>query len=208
MIKTSQDEKGRKLNEVDNLDKELSDLETKITKLKLRKTELLEESKADDKRIKKYEEKKHQLETDIQKEVKISKENENIIKDEIKDLETRLKENKLLIQNLPHDDKLSCEPNKELLEFIENQIIEKERELECPVCLDIACSPIFLCSEQHLICSTCRPQLSNCPECRVVYTAESRRHRYAENTAEELQKLKKKKDQVRKTRVLNKSRLG
>ena len=79
MIKTSQDEKGRKLNEVDNLDKELSDLETKITKLKLRKTELLEESKADDKRIKKYEEKKHQLETDIQKEVKISKENENII---------------------------------------------------------------------------------------------------------------------------------
>jgi len=37
------------------------------------------------------------------------------------------------------DDKLSYEPNKELLEFIDD-----------------------------LICSTCRPKLYNCPECRVV----------------------------------------
>jgi len=37
------------------------------------------------------------------------------------------------------DDKLSYEPNKELLEFIDD-----------------------------LICSTCRPKMSNCPECRVV----------------------------------------
>ena len=116
---------------------------------------------------------------------------ENIIKDEIKDLETRVQEIKVSIQNHPHDDKLSCEPNKELLEFIENQIVEKEKELECPVCLEIACSPIFMCSgyEQHLICSTCRPKLSSCPECRVVYTGDYRRHRYAEKTAEELEKL-------------------
>ena len=88
--------------------------------------------------------------------------------------------------------------NKELLEFIDNQIIEKEKELECPVCLEVACSPIFMCSEQHLICSTCRPKLSNCPECRVVYTGKNRRHRYAEKTAEELERLKIKKGQVRK----------
>jgi len=118
---------------------------------------------------------------------------ENIIKDEIIDLETRLQENKVSIQNLPHDNNnLSCEPNKELLEFIENQIIEKEKELECPVCLEIACSPIFMCYEQHLICSVCRPKLSHCPECRVVLTGENRRHRYAEKAAEELEKLKTK----------------
>ena len=116
-------------------------------------------------------------------------------------LETRLQESKKLIQNLPDDDKLIYEPNKELLEFIDNQIVEKEKELECPVCLEVAFSPIFMCSEQHLICSTCRPKLSNCPECRVVYTGKNRRHRYAEKTAEELERLKIKKGQVRKYQI-------
>ena len=120
------------------------------------------------------------------------------MKDEIQNLENRLQETKKLIQNLLHNDILIFEPNKELLEFIDNQIKEKEKELECPVCLEVACSPIFMCSEQHLICSTCRPKLSNCPECRVVYTGKNRRHRYAEKTAEELERLKIKKDQVRK----------
>merc|ERR1712179_309885 len=122
------------------------------------------------------------------------------MKDEIQNLENRLQETKMLIQ----DDKI-CEPNKELLEFIDDQISEKERELECPVCLEVACSPIFMCSEQHLICSTCRPKLSKCPECRVVYTGKNRRHRYAEKTAEELVRLRNKKDQVRKYHSLLRS---
>ena len=106
-----------------------------------------------------------------------------------------------MIQNLPNEKKTYHEPKIELLEFIDNQIIEKEKELECPVCLDVACSPIFMCSEQHLICATCKPQLSSCPECRVGYTGKNRIHRYAEKTAEEIVKLKNKKAQVRKTRV-------
>ena len=95
------------------------------------------------------------------------------------------------------DDKIN-EPNRELLQFIDDQIVEKEKELMCPVCLEVACSPIFMCSEQHLICSTCRPKLSNCPECRVVYTGKNRRHRYAEKTAEELERLRGQKDKVQK----------
>merc|ERR1719369_1335240 len=131
-------------------------------------------------------------------ELKVSKKKGNNLKDEIQDLETRLLETKKLIKNVPYDDILSNEPNKELIEFIDNQIIEKEKELECPVCLEVACSPIFMCSEQHLICSTCRPKLSNCPECRARYRGKNKRHRYAEKTAEELKRLKIKKDQVRK----------
>ena len=61
MREKSQDEKNIKLNEVDKLDKELSDLEIKMAKLKWRKTELLEESKVDDRKIEKYEEKKQKL---------------------------------------------------------------------------------------------------------------------------------------------------
>jgi len=46
--------------------------------------------------------------------------------------------------------------NEQLIRFIDRQIIEKEAELECPVCLETAAAPIFMCSEQHLICSLCR----------------------------------------------------
>ena len=176
----------------------MSELETKLAKLKSKKTELIEESKNYDKRIHEYIEEKDKLENDIGKELELNKEKSKIIEDEIQDLKTRLQETKKLIRNLPDAEKLSCGPNKELIEFIENQIVEKEKELECPVCLEVACSPIFMCSEQHLICSTCRPKLSNCPECRVVYTGKNRRHRYAEKTAEELERLRNKKDQVRK----------
>ena len=77
-------------------------------------------------------------------------------------------------------------------------ISEKEKELECPVCLDVAASPILMCSEQHLICSICRPKLSKCPQCKEKYTGKDRRHRYAEKTREELDMLREKKDQVMK----------
>merc|ERR1712179_159077 len=133
MIDRSQHEKNIKLNEVDNLNQELPDLETKMAKLKLKKTNLLEESKQDDKRIQIYEEKKHYLKDDIEKELKKGKEKGNIMKDEIQNIETRLHEIKKLIQNLPENYELSYGPNKELLDFIDNQIIEKEKELECPV---------------------------------------------------------------------------
>ena len=191
-----------KLNKVDKLDNEMSDLEIRMLQLKLKKIELLEKSKIDDKCFLMYEEKKHKLEDEIEKETERSKEKGEIFTEEIQELETKLHETINSIKNLPDGDKQFYEPNKELLEFIEIQIIEKEKELECPVCLEVASSPIFMCSEQHLICPTCRPKLSNCPECRVGYTGKNRRHRYAEKTAEELEKLKNKKDSVKKIKIL------
>jgi len=146
--------------------------------------------------IRKNEDKIRKLKGDFDEELKISQDKESKIKEEILDLETKFQEIQKLVENLPDENKLFFEPNKELLEFIEDQVSEKERELECPVCLDVACSPIFMCSDQHLICSKCRPKLSNCPECRMEYRGKFIRHRYAEKTAEELERLKNKKNQV------------
>jgi E3 ubiquitin-protein ligase SIAH1 len=39
--------------------------------------------------------------------------------------------------------------------------------LECPVCLDVQRSPpISACRNGHIICSSCHPKLSLCPQCR------------------------------------------
>ena len=71
-----------------------------------------------------------------------------------------------------------------------------------------------MCLEQHLVCSSCRPRINTCPECREPYTdgrpgagalgsgagagsgAGFRRHRYAERAGVELGALRKDRDQI------------
>ena len=87
------------------------------------------------------------------------------------------------------DRSISVEKNEKLIDFMAKSIERKEAELECPVCLEIAEAPIFMCQQQHLICSSCQPRVTSCPECREEYQ-KPRRHRYAERDAEELKKFK------------------
>jgi len=93
----------------------------------------------------------------------------------------------------------SRQPNMQLLESLDNKILSKESELECPVCLEVACAPIFGCDDQHIICSSCRPKVSVCPECREPYPERNRRHRYAEKAAEELAGLMAERDEALRT---------
>ena len=88
--------------------------------------------------------------------------------DEIKSLEESLNAYVEVTKDLVS--KLSLGPltdNKNLITFLTKSIEEKEALLECPVCLQTASSPIFSCGQQmHLVCSSCHPRLTTCPECR------------------------------------------
>ena len=50
--------------------------------------------------------------------------------------------------------------NLEWLDSIERKIADKEKELECPICLEVAFVPIYCCEAQHVICSLCRPKVN------------------------------------------------
>ena len=87
--------------------------------------------------------------------------------------------------------------NERLISFLEKSIEEKkeairekESDLECPICLEIAGGRIFCCVEQHLVCSQCRPRVVECPQCRQSYPPTPLRHRYAEKIAVELERLR------------------
>ena len=80
--------------------------------------------------------------------------------------------------------------NKKLVTFLSKTIEEKESSLMCPVCLLTADPPIFSCQKMHLVCSSCRPKLASCPECREDYQGQMMRHRYAEIAVDELKKLR------------------
>ena len=81
-------------------------------------------------------------------------------------------------------------------DYISKKIEAKEKDLECPACFEVASSPIFKCSDDHLICSVCRPKMTKCPECRLRYRGEPRRHRWAERAAEELEELRRERAEV------------
>ena len=64
------------------------------------------------------------------------------------------------------------------LEYLQQEITKLKQELECPACFHPCVPPIYSCKTQHLVCSTCRPQLGRCGECRSRFRNMAR-HRYA-----------------------------
>ena len=72
----------------------------------------------------------------------------------------------------------------------EKDILKKKEELDCAVCLETARVPIYMCSEQHIICSCSADKVANCPQCREELARPLKRHRYAERDVEELASLR------------------
>ena len=108
-------------------------------KLKIKKDEQLE----NEKNIKYIELKQKELEKEKKSVLAKMKE----ANDEIKTLEVT---RDLFI-------KLDLEPsagNNKMIAFLTKSIEEKETALECPVCLETAKAPIFMCKQQHLVCHT------------------------------------------------------
>ena len=98
--------------------------------------------------------------------------------------------------------------DEKLIDFMAKSIEKKEAELECPVCFDIAEVPIFMCQQQHLICASCQPKLTACPECREPYQKPPRRHRYAERDVEELKKMKDELSKMTETKGDSEKEIG
>jgi len=196
-ISTIEDQNIGKDKRMTSIDLEIEDLERGISKLKTEKQLMEKEKDMANSTKQKLSTKKGNLETYIEEEMKNTKERENSIKKKIKTIEEEIsvldninaKEDKDKTKEI--EQIVVNDPNQILLDFLDNSIIDKEKDLECPVCLETASSPIYSCQENHLICSVCRPKVAECPECRMVYRDNEgmRRHRYAEKTATELERL-------------------
>ena len=145
--------------------KEVADIDARMEELKTARARLLVECEAKDEVMNKFNKKRMKLEEFITSQI-------NKYKSETSQLETEVKD--LKMKQLKHDEeevffsdeekassgvKTVETPNLQLLDFIDQKIEAKEEELECPVCLEVASVPIFMCDEQHLICSSCRPKV-------------------------------------------------
>ena len=149
-LQDAEDHKSNKLKEIDGI-------EARIRELQANKAILDHDCEQIDDSIVKIIKKKRKLEEFIS-----TKLSENKIK--IATLEEEIETLKLEASNIDKEQKLDTtksakQPNLELLEYINSKIEAKEEELECPVCLEVAEAPIFMCDDLHLLCSTCRPKV-------------------------------------------------
>ena len=186
-VEEAENENFNQLKKIDQMDLKLSELETLMEKIKYEKAEAQRKVQSNEEKIAKLSEKKMRLDKFIDKEVQERTEIARILEAEINLLEEKIANNRQLSDKREKETISIPDLKRDLLKFL---IEKKEKELECPVCLVPATVPIFSCPERHLICSSCRPKVTACPECRVEYKDKSqhKRHRYAERMAEELNK--------------------
>ena len=52
------------------------------------------------------------------------------------------------------------------MELLKDAIEKKKEDLKCPICLETAKPPIFMCPNSHIICDACAPKVQTCPQCR------------------------------------------
>jgi hypothetical protein len=195
-----EDDNCLKDKRTNSIDAEIRDLEDMIAKLKKEKLVIDVEKDFAGKNLMKLNVKKLKLEKYIEVEMMKAKARELDLETEIDEINGELaalikcdsSELGEYIEMMDHD------PRKKLLEFLTISIFEKEKDLECPVCLETASAPIYSCQENHLICSSCRPMVKMCPECRMEYGEKKvlRRHRYAEKTVVELERLREERRKI------------
>jgi len=189
-ISQVEDQNNIRGKRITSVDLEIDDLEARIVKLKEEKQIVEGEIDLAKSKVQKVINKKIKLENYIEIEMQKTKERENELKADIKDIEAKI--TALDVSGT----KEKTEQDSKLLDFLTSSILEKINDLECPVCLETATIPIYSCPESHLICSSCRPKMVECPECRVEYGDVLRRHRYAEKTATELDRLKEERRKI------------
>ena len=170
--------KTSKYSKYSSCEKAIKDISIQVETKKIEKIKIMKD-------LQSLEQKKREIEKQMMLEKEELMSQQKKLSVEISSLQKSSQEYEDIASKLNLDD-----ANKKLVAFLRKTIKEKEEALLCPVCLLLAAPPIFSCQKMHLVCSSCKPKLNSCPECREEYHGELRRHRYAEKDVDELKKLR------------------
>ena len=195
-VEQIEDSQAFRKKRISKIDAAVKDLATEMERLNNEKRETVQECDAADENIKKIEKKKKKLENFLQSYSTEANTNIAKLQREIDSLQRLL--NAPDNESEPVESEVMTKANPELLQFMERQIDAVEKELECPICLEIASqAPIFKCEEDHLICSKCRVKVRCCPQCREEYPeGPHKRYRGAERQAERLAGMYKERESL------------
>ena len=156
----TEDRKSEYVKEINNLDVDIDKLQDQIKKMKEEQKILKTKCTECDTVLQNIEIEKNNLEKFVEIEMENFKTEGEALTQKIQRLrenyEANLKDRDNLVKML---DIIKLDPGpwsqqgsrERLVEFVMRSINEKEADLECPVCLETAEAPIFMCQEMHLI---------------------------------------------------------
>ena len=158
-VETSEEEKHLKM-------KQVAANEATIRELQGKNERLLADIENIDEKLTKIRNKKKKLENYLDLKVCESKRARSLLKKEAEEIKGKIEALDKVKTLQSKNPKLLVEIDREIkaklvghIEEIDRQIEAKEKELECPICFDVASPPIFRCDELHIICLDCRPKV-------------------------------------------------
>ena len=158
-VETSEEEKHLKM-------KQVAANEATIRELQGKNERLLADIENIDEKLTKIRNKKKKLENYLDLKVCESKRARSLLKKEAEEIKGKIEALDKVKTLQPKTPELLVEIDRQTkaklvghIEEIDRQIEAKEKELECPICFDVASPPIFRCDELHIICSDCRPKV-------------------------------------------------
>ena len=140
--------------------KKVAEIDANIRELQISKGQLVKDIEDEDQKLEKLLIKKNKLENFIAERMSDNKQAKRQLEKEIEDIKAKRESQRSQETERNKIEELQPE-NLRLLEYIDSKIEAKEKELECPVCFEVASVPIFCCDDQHIICSDCRPKVSS-----------------------------------------------
>ena len=140
------------MTNIEKAESERTKMRNELAKIESRKMVLANQCLEKDMIVDKLRTKKENMQNIITKAMNSSKIQISQLEQTLKHLESKLVKPK----HEPTITKTFAFPHQGYFNSISQKISLKEKELECPVCLDTATAPILMCEEQHLICSNCR----------------------------------------------------
>ena len=181
-ISCLEDKKMEQSKVLSGIDSEVKDFENKISSLKAKKVSIETTSRVLDNQIKESDKKKRTIEYNFKMWHSKRKMESDARGKKVKLLKGELKDsgsNQMQFQNdqLQVKEDGSNAGKLKSLDFLTRLINRYTNNLECPICLNTAEIPIYQCKDSHLVCSKCRPKVEKCPECRISYKEEYKRHR-------------------------------
>ena len=141
-------------DEKHGVDKKVAEIDAQMGELQVSKDHLVKQKEDKDKKLYKLLKKKNKLEKFIAEKVSENKETKRGLEKEIEEIKVRFKETQRARKSEAQPESLTL-----LVEYVNDQIESKEKELECPVCMEVASAPLFCCDDQHLISAECRPKV-------------------------------------------------
>ena len=148
-------------------EKKCAQLDAEITELESKKRDILAQNAQLGQEKEKYKNKRLHAEQELERKMAPLKDQKKSLFHSIKTVKEKISQS--MKNPLKEDESNSNIPNVNkpevfasqdpLLEFLTAQIGQKELDLECPVCLETSQTPIYMCMEQHIVCSNCWQQV-------------------------------------------------